>query len=101
MSLAHGWPYTRLNWICTTAANHGNLNDPVGTPHVGVSTLINRNSMKSFGSVLLIVSVALALLTIVGLIRPGIVMQKDRKSVLAYYTYPAVFTFLIGNYLIN
>ena len=57
--------------------------------------------MKSFGSVLLIVSIALVLLTVVGLIRPSIVMQKDRKSVLAYYTYPAVFTFLIGNYLVN
>jgi hypothetical protein len=57
--------------------------------------------MKSFGSVLLIVSIALVLLTVVGLIRPSIVMQKDRKSVLVYYTYPAVFTFLIGNYLIS
>ncbi len=57
--------------------------------------------MSSLGSALLILSTALCLITCVGLIRPSIVMQKDRKSVLFYYTLPAIFTFLIGNSLVS
>ncbi len=57
--------------------------------------------MSSLGSILVILSVALTLITLVGLIRPGIVMQKDRKSVLMYYAFPAIFTFLIGNSLVG
>lgn len=57
--------------------------------------------MASLGSLLLILSTALCLITVVGLLRPGIVMQKDRKSVLVYYTFPAIFTFLIGQSLLG
>ena len=57
--------------------------------------------MSNFGLLLTILSITLALITAVGLIRPSIVMQKDRKSVLVYYTFPAIFTFLIGNSLIS
>ena len=57
--------------------------------------------MSSLGSILVILSVALTLITLVGLIRPSIVMQKDRKSVLVYYAFPAIFTFLIGNSLVG
>lgn len=57
--------------------------------------------MSSLGSVLVILSIALTLITLAGLIRPSIAMQKDRKSVLVYYAFPAIFTFLIGNSLIG
>jgi hypothetical protein len=57
--------------------------------------------MSSLGSFLVILSIALALITVAGMIRPSIAMQKDRKSVLVYYAFPAIFTFLIGNSLIS
>ena len=57
--------------------------------------------MSSLGSILVILSIALALISVVGLIRPSVAMQKDRKSVLVYYAFPAIFTFLIGNSLIG
>jgi len=57
--------------------------------------------MGSIGSLLVILSIALTLISIVGLIRPSIVMQKDRKSVLVYYAFPAIFTYLIGNSFIS
>lgn len=57
--------------------------------------------MSNIGSILVIFSIALVLITIVGLIRPSVVMQKDRKSVLVYFAFPAIFTYLIGNSLIG
>lgn len=57
--------------------------------------------MSNLGSILVILSIALTLITIAGLIRPSIVMQKDRKSVLVYFAFPAIFTYLIGNSLIG
>ena len=57
--------------------------------------------MSNLGSILVILSTALALITIAGLIRPSIVMQKDRKSVLVYFAFPAIFTYLIGNSLLG
>ncbi len=51
------------------------------------------------GSIFLLLSISCALLTLIGLIRPSIVMQSDRKKVLMLFFVPAVALMLIGRSL--
>lgn len=52
------------------------------------------------GSILLMVSFSCALVTVIGLIRPSIVMQTNRKKVLLHFFVPAVALALIGRSLV-
>lgn len=52
-----------------------------------------------FASIVLMLSFSCALVTVIGLIRPSIVMQDNRKKVLLYFFIPAVALMLIGRSL--
>ena len=51
------------------------------------------------GFVLLMLSFSCALVTVIGLIRPSIVMQSNRNKVLLHFFVPAVALMLIGRSL--
>lgn len=54
-----------------------------------------------FGNILILFAISLALLSLVGMIKPGIVMQADRQKVLLHFFVPAVALFLIGRSLVE
>ena len=51
--------------------------------------------------ILILLSMSLGLISLLGLIRPSIVMQKDRTQVMKLFLAPAVILLLIGTSLQN
>lgn len=51
--------------------------------------------------ILILLSASLGLISLLGLIRPSIVMQTDRKKVVLYFLAPAIILLLIGTSLVN
>jgi len=53
------------------------------------------------GQILILFCTSLGLITLVGLIKPSFVMQKDRNKVLMHFFVPALIFLLIGQSLLQ
>ena len=57
--------------------------------------------MAILGQIFILMSVSLALITVVGMIKPSFVMQQYRQRVIFLFFVPAMFLMLIGRSLVS
>lgn len=57
--------------------------------------------MATIGQILILMGVSLALITVVGMLKPSFVMQKTRQQVIFLFFAPAMFLVLIGKSLVS
>ena len=57
--------------------------------------------MATLGQIFILMSVSLALITVIGMLKPSFVMQKSRQQVIFLFFVPAVFLMLIGRSLVS